>query len=157
MLYGTKRHSRKNKEFCMAGITAKFGAIALLSIATAFVSPGIVRAAGPFDGNWVITGAGAGGRTGTEGNDSQACSAFRIPFQIRDNQIIGNYSRSTSTPTEIVASPSGSPMKGSVLSDGAFTLQWEDYVITGKIAGDTVVANWTGQCGARSATGTRVQ
>ena len=48
-------------------------------------------------------------------------------------------------------------MKGSVEPDGTFNMQWEAYKVTGKIEGNTLVANWTGQCGQRSATGTRVQ
>jgi hypothetical protein len=140
----------------MVDVRAKIGAVALLTIATTFLSPGIVRAAGQYDGNWVISAAGAGGRQGELGGDT-ACSDFRIPFQISDNQITGRFSRSTSNPTEIVASPTGSPMTGSVEPDGSFTMRWEAYNLSGKITGTTMVATWTGQCGQRSATGTRVQ
>jgi hypothetical protein len=35
-------------------------------------------------------------------------------------------------------------------------VQWESFNITGKITGNALVANWSGQCGPRSATGTRV-
>lgn len=140
----------------MEGIPAKLAAAALLTIATAFVSPGIGRAAGPFDGNWVLSAAGAGGRQTETGGDT-ACSDFRIPFQISDNQIVGKYARSVSTPTEIVASPTGSPMTGTVQPDGTFTLKWEAYNVSGKITGNSLTAVWRGQCGERSATGTRVQ
>lgn len=110
-----------------------------------------------YDGNWVLTAPGAGGRlTGTSGGVEQACSDFRLAFQVRDNQIVGNAARSPDLPTEIVASPTGSPVKGSVQPDGTFNAQWESFNITGKITGNTLVANWTGQCGPRSATGTRV-
>ena len=142
----------------MVGIPVKLGTAALLAIAAAVVSPGIVRAAGPFDGNWVLSAAGSGGRTSPEGGGGgNACSDFRIPFQIADNQIVGKYSRSTSDPTEIVASPTGSPMSGSVQPDGTFTMKWEAYDVSGKITGTTLTATWRGQCGQRSATGTRVQ
>lgn len=142
----------------MARIPAKFGTVALLAIATAFVSPGIVRAAGQYDGNWVINAAGAGGRISQEGGGGgTACSDFRLPFQISNNQITGKYARSPSTPTEIVASPTGSPMTGTVQPDGTFTMKWEAYDVSGKITGNTLVATWRGQCGTRSATGTRVQ
>jgi hypothetical protein len=140
----------------MVGIPAKFGTVALLAVTTAIISPGIVRAAGPFDGNWVLSAAGAGGRQGELGGDT-ACSDFRIPFRINDNQIAGTYSRSTSNPTEVVASPTGTPMTGSVQPDGTFTMRWEAYNLSGKIAGNTMTATWRGQCGERSATGTRVQ
>ena len=83
------------------------------------------------------------------------CPDFRIPFQIRDNQITGNYARSVSN--EIVASPKGTPMQGNVGPDGSFTLRWQAYNVSGKITGSTLVATWRGQCGTRSATGTRVQ
>jgi hypothetical protein len=142
----------------MVGISTKFGTVALLTIATAFVSPGIVRAAGPFDGNWVLSATGAGGRTSQEGGGGgTACSDFRIPFQISNNQISGRFARSNSNPTEIVASPTGSPMTGSVQPDGTFSLRWEAYNANGKITGNTMTATWRGQCGQRSATGTRVQ
>jgi hypothetical protein len=142
----------------MASVTAKFGAMAFLAVATIFLSSGIARAAGPFDGNWVLNASGAGGQISQEGGGGgSACSDFRIPLQIRENQISGNYARSPSSPTEIVASASGSPMKGSVQPDGSFTMQWEAYNVTGKISGNTMVATWRGQCGTRSATGTRVQ
>jgi hypothetical protein len=142
----------------MVSVRAKFGTVALLTIATVFVSPGIVRAAGQYDGNWVLSASGAGGRTSQEGGGGgTACSDFRLPFRIADNQIAGTYSRSTSSPTEIVASPTGSPMTGSVQPDGSFTMKWEAYDVSGKITGNTLVATWRGQCGERSATGTRVQ
>jgi hypothetical protein len=142
----------------MTGITAKFGTLALLTLATAFVVPDVVRAAGPFDGNWVLSATGAGGRTSQEGGGGgTACSDFRIPFQISDNRIAGKYARSNSNPTEIVASPTGSPLTGSVQPDGTFTMKWEAYDVSGKITGNTLTATWRGQCGQRSATGTRVQ
>jgi hypothetical protein len=142
----------------MVSIPAKFGTVALFTIATVFVSPGIVRAAGPFDGNWVLSATGAGGRTSQEGGGGgTACSDFRIPFQISDNKIAGTFTRSTSNPTEIVASPTGTPMTGTVQPDGTFEMKWEAYNVSGKITGSTMAAMWRGQCGERSATGTRVQ
>ena len=142
----------------MEGMRARFGTAALLAIATAFASPGVVRAAGQFDGNWVISAVGTGGRTTQEGGGGgAACSDFRIPFQISNNQIAGKLARSTTDPTEVVPSPTGSPMTGSVKPDGTFTLKWEAYNVTGKITGNTLTATWRGQCGQRSATGTRVQ
>jgi hypothetical protein len=141
----------------MVDVRAKFAAVALLTIATAFVSPGIVRAAGQFDGNWVLNASGSGGMTSQEGSGGTACSDFRIPFQITDNQIAGKYSRSTSNPTEIVASPTGTPLTGSVQPDGTFNMKWEAYNVSGKINGATLTATWRGQCGERTATGTRVQ
>src|SRR5215469_6528528 len=127
----------------MVGIPAKFGTIALLTIATAVVLPGIGRAAGPYDGSWVLAAAGAGGRTSQEGGGGgTACSDFRIPFQISNNQITGKYSRSTSDPTEIVASPTGSPLTGSVQPDGTFSMKWEAYNVSGKITGNTLTATW---------------
>jgi hypothetical protein len=142
----------------MVGVPAKLASVALLAGVIGIVSPGVVRAAGPFDGNWVLTAAGSGGRTSQEGGaGGTACSDFRIPFQISDNQIVGRYARSSSDPTEIVASPSGSPMSGTVQPDGAFTMKWEAYDVSGKITGNTLTATWRGQCGQRSATGTRVQ
>ncbi len=138
----------------MEGIPAKSVAVALLTIATAFISPGIVRAAGPFDGNWVLNAAGAGGRSESGGI---ACSAFRIPLHISNNRISGTYARSPSKPTEIVANPKGSPMTGTVQPDGSFTMKWEAYNVSGKLSGNSLTAAWTGQCGQRSATGSRVQ
>jgi hypothetical protein len=140
----------------MASLRTIFGTAALLAIATVFVSPSVGRAAGPFDGNWVLNAAGSGGRS-AEGGDEQACSDFRLPMQISDNKISGTYSRSPSTPSEIVPSPTGTPMTGTVQPDGSFAVQWQSFNITGKITGNALVANWTGQCGPRSAQGTRVQ
>lgn len=140
----------------MAHLKTKLGTVALLAIAAAFVTPGMVRAAGQFDGNWVLNASGAGGRMSQEGG-AQVCSDFRLPFRIANNQISGTYARSPSTPTEIVASPRGTPMKGTVMPDGSFTMQWERYNVSGKITGNTLTATWTGVCGLRSATGTRVQ
>ena len=140
----------------MASLRTIFGTAAFLAIATTFVSPGIGRAAGPFDGNWVINAAGSGGRTPESGND-QTCSDFRLPMQITDNKISGKYSRSPSTPNEIMPSPTGSPMTGTVQPDGSFTMHWQSFNVTGKITGNALVANWSGQCGPRSAQGTRVQ
>ena len=65
----------------MASLRATCGTAALLAIATAFVSPTVGRAAGPFDGNWVINAAGSGGRTPESGNGP---SASRFPPRRRN-------------------------------------------------------------------------
>lgn len=91
------------------------------------------------------------------GAGAQVCSAFRLPFEIKNNQVVGTLTRSTARPTEIIASRRGTPVKGSVLEDGTFAVQWQNFNIAGKITGDTLVAYWNGQCGPRSATGSRVR
>ena len=60
----------------MTRVTAKFGTATLLAIATGFVSFDVARAAGPFDGNWVLSAGGAGRR--------RRASVSRFPHSIPD-------------------------------------------------------------------------
>jgi len=140
----------------MINVFAKCGMTALLTCATVVLSPGLAGAAGQFDGTWVIDAPASGGRT-VEGRPT--CPALRLPIQVSNNQISGNLARSTANRTEVVASQGrgSSPIRGSVLADGTFAADWQNFHIAGKITGDTMTAYWNGQCGPRSAQGTRVQ
>ena len=140
----------------MMKVFEECGAAALLACATLFLSPGVAGAAGPFDGTWVIDAPASGGRT-VEGRAT--CPALRMPIQIVNSKISGNLARSTSNRTEVVASQGrgSSPIRGSILTDGTFAADWQNFHIAGKITRDTMTAYWNGQCGPRSAQGTRVQ
>lgn len=112
-------------------------------------------AAGPYDGTWVADAPAAGG-AGAGAEVPTGCQAVRLPFKVTNNQISGNLARSTYGTGRVQASPSGAPITGTVRPDGTFTAQWQNYRATGKLAGDKVEVHWSGECGPRVATGTRV-
>lgn len=140
----------------MAQIPAMFGGVAMLAIAGAFFPTAYAQAEGPYDGSWVIEAAAAGGHI--ERTGEATCPAFRLPFEIRDNKVIGSLARSPSHSGTIVPSngQGSSPVTGSVAADGAFAVVWESYHVAGQISGDTLHAYWTGLCGPRSAMGKRI-
>jgi hypothetical protein len=114
-------------------------------------------AAGPYDGTWVADAPAAGGvGAGTE--VPTGCQAVRIPFKVTDNRISGNLERSTYGTGRVQPSPTGqgSPITGTVQPDGTFNAQWQNYRATGRFAGNKVEIHWSGECGQRVATGTRV-
>lgn len=142
----------------MAGTLANLGT-ALLIGATTVLASGDLRAAGPFDGSWVIDSPEMRGRfTGSE-SGALACQSLHIPFQIRNNEISSNVAPSASDPTRTTSdlSQTLSVVNGNVQPDGFFALRWGRDEIDGKITGNTLVAQWRSQCGTRSVQGRRVQ
>lgn len=139
----------------MTHVPVTLGGLAMLAMASAFFPVASAHAGGPYDGSWVIEAPAAGAQHVRTGE--AACSAFRLPFEIKDNKVIGSLARSASHPTEVVASngQGSSPVTGSVTEDGTFAVEWQSYHIAGQISGDTLHAYWTGLCGPRSATGKR--
>jgi hypothetical protein len=130
-------------------------AVAAVSAATILAAP--ARAAGPFDGSWVIdVPASASAAQRADAN----CPALRLPVKIADNQVSGSLTRVPSTGggqgVQQGTGRASAPVTGTVQADGSVTAQWEGYKASGKLAGDGGTVTIVGQCGPRKATATRV-
>lgn len=117
-------------------------------------------AAGPYDGNWVMTSGQVGGQDET----GFKCPAIRLPFEIKDNQISGHWEyvqTGPGIPTVEAVSDNGKSNRdaaaftGNVNPDGTFTAKWMSFQTTGKLTGDKLEMSWRGECGPRMATGGR--
>lgn len=113
------------------------------------------QAAGPYDGNWVIDAPPAGGAIGAEGE--YTCPALRLPFQVKDGQVMGDLHRTATGTIESGKAPNSSPVKGSVDNGGNVSVNWEAFKATGKLSGNTGTVSWAGECGPRTATATKIQ
>lgn len=112
------------------------------------------RAAGPYDGNWVIDAPAAGGAIGAEGQ--YTCPALRLPFTVRDGQVIGDLHRTAENTIVSGKSSNSSPVSGAVAGDGDVNVTWQSFHATGKLSGGSGTVHWAGECGPRTATATKV-
>jgi len=112
------------------------------------------RAAGPFDGKWVIDAPPSGGAIGAEGQ--YTCPALRLPFTVKDGQVIGDLHRTPGNSIVAGKSSNSSPVTGSVSPDGSVSVSWQNFHVTGKLSGSSGEVGWAGECGPRTATATKV-
>jgi hypothetical protein len=112
------------------------------------------QSATPYDGEWVIDAPPAGGAIGAEGQYS--CPALRMPFAVKDGQVIGDLHRTATGTIETGKSSNSAPVTGSVSGDGSVSVTWENFHVSGKLAGNSGTVNWAGECGPRTATATKV-
>ena len=112
------------------------------------------RSATPYDGQWVIDAPAASGAIGAEGE--YTCPALRMPFAVRDGQVIGDLHRTATGTIEIGKSSNSAPVTGTVSGDGAVSVTWENFHVSGKLSGTSGTVNWAGECGPRTATATKV-
>jgi hypothetical protein len=111
-------------------------------------------AAGPYDGNWVIDAPGVGGAIGAEGE--YMCPALRLPFQVKDGQVIGDLHRTATGTIEAGKTSNSAPVTGSVSSDGGVNVTWQNFHATGRLSGAAGTVGWAGECGPRTATASKV-
>jgi hypothetical protein len=111
-------------------------------------------AAGPYDGNWVIDAPGVGGAIGAEGE--YMCPALRLPFQVKDGQVIGDLHRTATGTIEAGKTSNSAPVTGSVSGDGGVNVTWQNFHATGKLSGGAGTVGWAGECGPRTATASKV-
>jgi hypothetical protein len=136
-------------------MTRLFPVLTIASLAVAAlagpVSP--ARAQGPYDGMWVVDAPPIGG--GPYGGAH--CQGVRLPFEIRDNQIIGSWEYVQNAPgiptVEAGNDRDAAPVTGRVDPDGSITAQWMSFPLTGKVAGKQLEMSWSGECGPRVAKG----
>jgi hypothetical protein len=112
------------------------------------------RAAGPFDGNWVIDAPPAGGAIGSEGQ--YTCPALRLPFLVKDGQVMGDLHRTATGTIEAGKTSNSAPASGTVSPAGDVSVSWQNFKATGKLSGGSGQVAWSGECGPRTATATRV-
>lgn len=135
----------------MARFLPMLTTVASVAVA-AFALP--AYAAGPFDGNWVIDAPPAGGAIGAEGQ--YTCPALRLPFTVRDGQVIGDLHRTATGTIEAGKASNSAPVTGSVGTDGSVNVTWQNFHATGKLSGSSGEVGWAGECGPRQATATKV-
>jgi hypothetical protein len=111
-------------------------------------------AAGPYDGNWVIDAPGVGGAIGAEGE--YMCPALRLPFQVKDGQVIGDLHRTATGTIEAGKTSNSAPVTGSVSGDGGVNVTWQNFHATGRLSGGAGTVGWAGECGPRTATASKV-
>ena len=109
--------------------------------------------AAPYDGKWVVDFPAVTVRETRSG-----CSVFRVVATVKDNQITATLERDPENLHEVenTGGPGAEPLTGTVAADGSFKAQWESFVVTGKLTGNSGVANVASSCGPRSGTATRV-
>ncbi|MGH7089824.1 MAG: hypothetical protein ACREFQ_13075 [Stellaceae bacterium] len=113
------------------------------------------HAAGPYDGQWVIDAPPAGGAIGAEGE--YTCPALRLPFTVKDGQVIGDLHRTATGTIEAGKTSNSAPVMGNVSPDGDVSVTWESFKTSGKLQGNTGTVHWAGECGPRTATATKVR
>jgi hypothetical protein len=112
------------------------------------------HAASPFDGNWIIDAPPAGGAIGAEGQ--YTCPALRLPFAVKDGQVMGDLHRTATGTIETGKSSNSAPVTGSVSGGGDVNVTWQNFHATGKLSGGSGQVSWAGECGPRTATATKV-
>jgi hypothetical protein len=113
-------------------------------------------AANRFDGRWVVDAPAAGGAIGAEGQ--YICPALRLPLEVKNGEVTGTLERTQGN--EIVAgntNPSAAPVSGTVSPNGTVNVMWLNFHATGKLSGNSGKVEWSGECGPRVATATRVK
>jgi len=119
------------------------------------VSAPPARAAGAYDGTWVIDIPAS-----VQGNlTTAACPALRLQVKIADSQVSASLERvpsGTSNTVENGTARNATPLTGAVAQDGTVVAQWEGFKANGKLAGDNGAVTVIGQCGPRNATAIRV-
>jgi len=90
---------------------------------------------------------------------SSGCEPVRLPFKVVDNQITGSLQRATygAGRVEGGSGSTATPISGTVQPGGSFTTHLENDRGTGKLVGNTAGMSWSGECGARKATGGRAK
>jgi hypothetical protein len=138
----------------MARFLPMLTTITALAVAAIALPTLPARAAGPYDGNWVIDAPAAGGAIGAEGQ--YTCPALRLPFTVRDGQVIGDLHRTAENTIVSGKSANSSPVSGSVSGDGGVNVTWQSFHATGQLSGASGRVSWAGECGPRQATATKV-
>lgn len=126
--------------------------IASLAVASLAAPLRPAHAQGPYDGLWVIDAPHVGSR-----GEGAKCPALRLPFEIKDNQIVGSWEYVQIGPgIAIMETGNGrhaAAVTGSINPDGSFTAQWMSFRATGKVDGQQLEMRWASECGPRVATG----
>jgi hypothetical protein len=113
-----------------------------------------VQAATQYDGQWVLDAPPAAGAIGSEGE--YTCPAIRIPFSVQDGHVMGDLHRTATGTIEAGKSSNSSPLSGTVGGDGAATVSWQNFHVSGKLTANSGSASWAGECGPRTGTITKV-
>lgn len=128
-----------------------------MSVAVVALAAGVLpaHAAGSYDGSWYVDAPATGQDQPTQ--ESSGCEALRIRFTVKDNRVSGSLQHRDYgeglEPGD--GGPSAAPLIGTVQPDGTLTAEWETRQFTGRLSGDKAQLRWSGECGARVATGGR--
>ncbi len=108
---------------------------------------GPARAAGAFDGTWIID-VPADSLSGSGGEPT--CPALRLGVQITDNQVSGNFQRAYPELENVVEdgdSDRATRVTGVVQPDGAMTAQWQNFHAAGQFVGNGAGLTVQSECG----------
>ncbi len=110
---------------------------------------------GKFDGTWQVESAGIA--LNPSSTTPSGCGSLQVKFDVKDSQISGGLQRNPyERSVENSEGRRSAPVTGTVQPDGAVSMFWERYVVTGNMAGDRVHLQWKSECGPREASGVRV-
>jgi hypothetical protein len=117
----------------------------------------LARAAGAYDGNWVIDFPAVGGNPAIS---ESGCQALRLPLEIKDSKFASTLAR-VPAPTGGVVVEAGrgtdsASITGTVQADGNVSADWERYHVTGQLAGNSGQLEFKGECGVRVGQAVRV-
>jgi hypothetical protein len=114
------------------------------------------RAAGPYDGTWVIDIPDSA--IGDSKHADAACPALRLVFEVNDGHIAARLKREPESALIVSNSdaPDARPVSGVVRPDGTLTANWGPYGATGSLAGSTPEVTVNGSCGIRTGTAFRL-
>lgn len=128
-----------------------------VSVAVVVLAAGVLpaHAAGSYDGSWYVDAQAAD--QSQPAQEASGCEALRIPFTVKDNRVSGSlqHRRYGEGFEPGDGGPSAAPLIGTVQADGTLTAEWNTRRFTGKLSGDKAEVRWSGECGARVATGGR--
>ena len=127
-----------------------------MSVAVVALAAGVLpaQAAGSYDGSWYVDAPATGQDQPTQ--EVSGCEALRIDFTVKDNRVSGSLQhRRYGEGLEPGNGGHAAPLIGTVQADGTLTAEWDTRRFTGKLAGDKAELQWSGECGARVATGRR--
>ncbi len=122
-------------------------ATSLLALAAFALPMTSARAAGPFDGTWIID---VPADTISGADDNAVCPALRLRVQITDSQVTGDFRRSFPEDSNVVetgGTNGASQVSGNVQPDGALTAQWQNFHAAGQMAGDRGTLTMQSECG----------
>jgi hypothetical protein len=115
------------------------------------------RAAGPYDGTWVIDIPASVQGDSKHATDA-ACPALRLRFEVNNDHVAARLKREAEGGIVVSNSdaPDATPVSGVVHPDGSIVANWGRYGATGNLAGASPEVTVTGSCGPRTGTAFRL-
>jgi peptidoglycan-associated lipoprotein len=130
----------------MSRILRTLAATTALGLAALAMPTVPARAAGPYDGTWIIDVPA----DIISAHGDPTCPALRLRVQITDSQLYGNFRRSDPEMSNVVENggrSGASQVFGSVQPDGTITAQWQNFHAAGQMMGQGAGLTVQSECG----------